>query len=173
MSLGGAVAAHAVAEGAPCDALALWAPAPAGLRLSADEYRRVQIREALRIARPTLIHLFRDGSPYHVLRSWQTNGIRARIGTWDLFDALDTLGSLGRVGASPGRPPLLLVYAGRDGVLPRGAAEKARAATAGWARFHLVRRASHVSLPIEPETIGLTGAWLATTLASREKPGTP
>ncbi|NTV64951.1 MAG: alpha/beta fold hydrolase, partial [Oscillochloris sp.] len=57
MSLGGAVTARAVAEGAPCAALVLW-EAPPRLRLSAKEYRRAQIGEALRIARPPLLHLF-------------------------------------------------------------------------------------------------------------------
>jgi dienelactone hydrolase len=169
MSLGGAVTARAVAEGAPCDALALWA-VPPRLRLDARAYRRVQIAEGLRIARPTLLHLFRDGSPYHVVRAWQTSGIRARIGTWDLFDALDLLGSLARVGRRPDRPPLLLVYAGRDAVLHPGSDREVEAATAGWGRFHRVRGASHVSLPIEPETIELTAAWLARELAASAGP---
>jgi alpha-beta hydrolase superfamily lysophospholipase len=160
MSLGGAVTARAVAEGAPCDALVLWA-VPPRLRLDMRQYRRVQLAEGVRIARPSLLHLFRDGSPYHVVRAWQTSGIRARIGTWDLFDALDLLGSLGRIAARPDRPPLLLVYAGRDAVLPPGADREVEAATAGWGRFHRIRGASHVSLPIEPETIQLTAEWLA------------
>lgn len=160
MSLGGAVTARAVAESAPCDALVLWA-VPPRLRLDLRQYRRVQIAEGLRIARPTLLHLFRDGSPYHVVRSWQTSGIRARIGTWDLFDALDLIGSLRRIAARPERPPLLLVYAGRDAVLPPGADREVEAATAGWGRFHRLRGASHVSLPIEPETIDLSARWLA------------
>lgn len=168
MSLGGAVTARAVAEGAPCDAMVVWA-APPRLRLSLAEYKGVRVREGLRIARPTLLHLFRDGSPYHVVRAWQTSGIRARIGTWDLFDALDLLASLGRIAAREQRPPLLLVYAGRDAVLHPGSGEEVRGATAGWGEFHLVKRASHVSLPIEPETIGVTAAWLGDALAQRAR----
>lgn len=163
MSLGGAVTTRAVADGAPCDALALWA-VPPRLRLTAAEYRRTQIREALRLARPQLLHLFRDGSLYHVIRAWQTSGIRAQIGTWDLFDALDPPGSLRRIGARAGRPPLLLVYAGRDGVLPAGSAAEMQAATTGWGEFHLMRGASHVSVPIELATIRLTADWLAARL---------
>jgi pimeloyl-ACP methyl ester carboxylesterase len=159
MSLGAVVAARAVAEGAPCDALVLW-EAPPELRIPNELYRRVQLTEARRIARPTLLHLFRDGSAYHVARAWQTSGIRARIGTWDLIDALDLLGSLATIGARDDRPPLLLIYAGRDAVLPPGSDARAREATAGWADFHLVRGASHVSLPIEPETLRVTGEWL-------------
>lgn len=165
MSLGGAVTARAVAEGAPCDALVLWA-VPPRLRLTAAEYRRTQISEALRLARPQLLHLFRDGSLYHIVRAWQTSGIRAQIGTWDLFDALDPPGSLRRIAAQAGRPPLLLVYAGRDGVLPAGSAEEMQAATTGWGAFHLVRGASHVSVPIEPATIRLTVDWLAAALGT-------
>jgi alpha-beta hydrolase superfamily lysophospholipase len=164
MSLGGTVTARAVADGAPCEALALWAT-PLRLRMSMAEYRRAQIIEALRLVRPQLLHLFRDGSPYHVARAWQTSGIRARIGTWDLFDALDAPGSLRRIAARAERPPLLLIYAGRDGVLPAGSAEAMRAATAGWGEFHLVRGASHVSVAIELETLRRTGAWFAARLA--------
>jgi pimeloyl-ACP methyl ester carboxylesterase len=159
MSLGGAVTARAAAEGAPCDALVLW-EAPPRLRLTEEEYRWVQVREGLRLARPTLLHLFRDGTAYHVARAWQTSGIRAQIGTWDLFEALDLLGSLRRVQRAVTAPPLLLVYAGRDAVLHAGSDEEVRVTTAGWGEFHRVAKASHVSLPIEPETIAVTIAWL-------------
>ncbi len=159
MSLGGAVTARAVAEGAPCDALILW-ESPPRLRLTDAEYHRVQITEAIRVIRPSLLHLFRDGSAYHVARGWQTSGIRARIGTWDLFDALDLLGSLDRVQARPDRPPLLLVYAGNDAVLHPGSDTEVHIATAGWATFQRIPGACHISLPIEPETIRLTVRWL-------------
>ncbi|NTV64876.1 MAG: alpha/beta hydrolase, partial [Oscillochloris sp.] len=153
------VTARAVAEGAPCAALVLW-EAPPRLRLSAKEYRRAQIGEALRIARPPLLHLFRDGTPYHIIRGWQTSGIRAAIGTWDLFDALDLPGSLARVKDRVPRPPLLLMYGGRDAVLRAGSDEEVRAASVGWGEFHRLPQASHLSLPIEPETIGLSVKWL-------------
>ena len=162
-SLGGSVVARAAAEGAPCDALVIWA-APPHLRLTPTEYRRTQVTEALRIFRPPLLHLFRDGSLYHVVRAWQTSGIRAQLGTWDLFAALDLVGSLAALRAHPTRPPLLLVYAGRDAVLRPGAAATVRQASTAWATFHLVRRASHVSLAIEPETIRVTTRWLGVHL---------
>lgn len=159
MSLGGAVAARAVAEGAPCDALAIWA-APAQLRLDAAAYRQVQIHEATRLARPQLLHLFRDGSLPHIVGAWRTSGIRASIGTWDLFDALDLLGSLQRIGVRPDRPPLLLYYAGRDAIVGLEQAEAVREATAGWGEYRLVRGASHISLPIEEAVIGGTVGWI-------------
>jgi len=165
MSLGGAVAARAAAEGARCDALVLW-ESPPRLRLAADAYRRVQLAEARRILRPQLAHLLRDGSLWHVVRAWRTTGIRATIGTWDLFDVLDLLGSLGRL-AGAARPPLLLCYAGRDAVVPRAAAEEVRAATEGWADWRLVAGASHLSLPIELEVVEGTAAWLEGRLAPK------
>ncbi len=164
MSLGGAVAARAVAEGALCNALALWA-APPRLRLNATAYRQAQIREGLRLVRPQLLHLLRDGSPYHVIRAWQTSGIRARIGTWDLFDALDLPGSLRSLRLDPDRPPLLLYYAGSDAVLPSGSLEEVRQLTADWGSLRVVRGASHVSLPIELEVIKGTTAWFREQLS--------
>ncbi len=163
MSLGSAVTARAVAEGAPCDALVLW-EAPPRLRLTLAAYRRAQLLEAIRIVRLPLLHLFRDGTAYHVVRAWQTSGIRAQIGTWDLFDALDLLGSLARVRVRDRRPPLLLYYAGNDAVLHPGSDVEVERATTGWGELRRVRGASHVSLPIEPEVIAGSATWLATAL---------
>ncbi|EFO80416.1 alpha/beta hydrolase fold-containing protein [Oscillochloris trichoides DG-6] len=163
MSLGGAVTANAVAHGATCDALVIW-ESPPRLRVDRAGYRRMQIKEILRIARPPLIHLFRDGTLYHIIMAWQTSGIRAQIGTWDLFDVLDLVGSLERIKRDPQRPPLLLVYAGRDAVLPPGSAQEVARTSAGWGEFHLLPRASHLSLPLEPEAIALSRAWLGRVL---------
>lgn len=163
MSLGGAVTVRAVADGAPCDALALWA-VPPRLRMSAAEYRRARRVEGLRLIRPQVLHLFRDGALHRVVGAWRTSGIRARISTWDLFDALDVLGSLRRIMAQAKRPPLLLIYAERDGVLPARAEATICAATAGWGEFHLVRGASHVSVAIELETLRRTSAWFRAQL---------
>jgi pimeloyl-ACP methyl ester carboxylesterase len=170
MSLGGAVATAAIAAGTHVDALAIWA-SPPRLRLDAKAYRRVVRQEALRLATPALIHLLRDSSIEHLVRAWKTSGIRARIGTWDLFDALDLLGSLGTIRALPEaqRPALLLVYGGRDVIVGRAAAEEVRAATADWAEFELQRWASHISLPNETWTIERSTSWLAQQLAPSEQ----
>ncbi|RRR77251.1 MAG: alpha/beta hydrolase [Candidatus Viridilinea halotolerans] len=159
MSLGGAVAVRAVAEGAQPDALVLWVTPPR-LRLNHAAYRRAQRLEALRIVRRPLLHLFRDGAPQHIVAAWQTSGIRAQIGTWDLFAALDVLGSLARVKPKATRPPLLLYYAGRDAVLPADSMAEMANATAGWGDVRLVPGASHVSLPIELAVIEGTVEWL-------------
>ncbi|MCX7861145.1 MAG: alpha/beta fold hydrolase [Chloroflexus sp.] len=159
MSLGGAVLARAVADGAPVDALALW-EVPPRLRLNAREYRQVQIREALAIIQLRMLHLFRDGAIDHVIRAWQTSGIRATIGTWDLFDALDVPGSLRALAQRQPPLPSLMVYAGRDAIVPPAAATEIAALAAGWTEYHLLPFASHISLPIDLACISLTSAWL-------------
>jgi pimeloyl-ACP methyl ester carboxylesterase len=160
MSLGGAVTARAVADGADCDGLVLW-ETPVRLRLDRSAYRAVQLREALGILRPSLLHLFRDGSLVWVMLAWRTSGIRAEISTWDLFDALDARGSLKRMAARTDRPALLMVYAGRDNLIGPEQFTAMQETTTGWAEIVLVPGASHVSLPIEPETIKKTVAWIA------------
>jgi pimeloyl-ACP methyl ester carboxylesterase len=170
MSLGGALAIAAVSGGSVVDALALWAT-PTRLRLDGPSYRRVVRQEAVRLATPALLHLLRDSSLYNIVRAWKTSGIRATIGTWDLFEALDVLGNLRVIGAQPEtqRPALLLVYGGRDVIVGPAAAEDVRAAAAGWARFELRRWASHISLPSELRTIELTADWLAHQFAQTEQ----
>nr|MCU0495250.1 alpha/beta fold hydrolase [Chloroflexaceae bacterium] len=139
ISLGGCVAARAVANGTAVDALALW-EAPTELALTKQQIDRIVIIEALRLLRPSVLPILRDGSLYHVIRAWQTTGIRAEIGTWDLFMALDLLGSLRKM-AEEARTetPLLLVYGGNDAIVLPGEAERVRQARPPWARFELRR----------------------------------
>ncbi|MFN3374057.1 MAG: alpha/beta hydrolase, partial [Chloroflexus sp.] len=158
MSLGGAVLARAIANGAPVDALALW-EVPPRLRLTAREYRQVQIREALAIVQLRMLHLFRDGAIDHVIKAWQTSGIRATIGTWDLFDALDVPGSLRTLAHRQPLLPTLMVYAGRDAIVPPAATAEIAALAADWAEYHLLPFASHISLPIDLACITLTSDW--------------
>ncbi|WP_322816961.1 alpha/beta hydrolase [Chloroflexus sp.] len=160
MSLGGAVLARAIANGADVDALALW-EVPPRLRLDARAYRQVQIREALAILQLRMLHLFRDGAVDHVIRAWQTSGIRATISTWDLFDALAFPDSLRTLAWREPPLPTLLVYAGRDAIVPPAAAAEVAALAAGWAEYRLLPFASHISLPIDLECITLTVDWLA------------
>jgi pimeloyl-ACP methyl ester carboxylesterase len=160
MSLGGAVSARAIAEGVAVDALVI-EESPPQIRLDLPGYRRVQRLEAQRLLTPRLLHLFDDGNPYHVVRAWRSTGIRASIGTWDLFDALDLLGSLRRIGERPAheRPPTLLVYGDKDSIVPNDQMARVREVAQGWARFELLPGASHISLPIELRTIRLACAW--------------
>jgi pimeloyl-ACP methyl ester carboxylesterase len=157
MSLGGAVSA-AAAVTTPPDALVLW-EVPPRLRLDAAAYRRVQLREALAILQPRLAYLFRDAGLLPIIRAWRTSGIRAAIGTWDLFDRLALPAGLTRLRRQS--TPTLLIYAGRDAVVPPAAAAEVAALAAGWADFHLLPHASHISLPLDPATLRLTADWLS------------
>jgi pimeloyl-ACP methyl ester carboxylesterase len=160
MSLGGAVAARAIADGVTVDALVI-EESPPQIRLDLPGYRRVQRLEAQRLLTPRLLHLLADGSPYHVVRAWRSTGIRATIGTWDLFDLLDLLGSLRSLGqrGEGERPPTLLIYGDNDSIVPNDQMERVRNVATGWARFELLRGASHISLPIELRTIRLAREW--------------
>lgn len=175
ISLGGCVAVRAVADGVTVDALAVL-EAPTQLNLTRRYIRRVVIPlEAARLLRPSVLQLLRDGSIAHVIGAWRTSGLRATIGTWDLFTALDLLGSLRRIGARGAGPPLLLIYGGSDAIVLPAEAERVRQAMPADATFHLLPGASHISLPIEPRTHRLVLEWLDTRLrrpggASRPHP---
>lgn len=165
ISLGGCVAARAVADGAAADALVVL-EAPPRLHLT----RRQVVREALYLFRPGVLHLLRDGSLYHIIRAWESPPIRADISTWDLIEQLDLIGSLQRMTAdsSSGSSavPLLLIYGGSDAIVPLAQAEAVRRAVPASVAFHSLPRASHLSLPIEPRTLALVSTWLAKQLLS-------
>jgi pimeloyl-ACP methyl ester carboxylesterase len=162
MSLGGCVAARAVAEGLPVDALAV-VEAPPYLRLSHEQVRR----EALRLLRPAVLRQLRYGSAYYHIRCWlDTPRIRARLGTWDLIDVLDLLGSLRRMaedGAAGRVPPvpLLLVYGGLDAIVPPERAAQVAQARPPWAAYYMFPDASHLSLSIDPRMLDLVCGWIA------------
>jgi alpha-beta hydrolase superfamily lysophospholipase len=153
-SLGGCIAARAVADGARVDALALL-EAPLRLRLT----RRQMYLEAWRLLRPVVLRLLREGSPYHLAHTWITSPpIRARIGTQQLIAALDLPGSLRRIGEQG--VPLLAVYAGRDAIVPREQARQVQQALPPGAAFHLLPEASHLSLVVDPRMYWLVSEWL-------------
>lgn len=168
ISLGGAVAGRAAADGAPLEALVLL-EAPARLRLTVRDIRRIQVFETLSLLRPAVLDLLAEGSPYHVIRAWESPRIRARIGTWDLFDRLDLLGSLKRLGHAETQLPLLLIYAGSDAIVSRKQAALVRAHMPAWAEYHMRPRASHISLPIERVTIRIVADWLAQQVGAARK----
>jgi pimeloyl-ACP methyl ester carboxylesterase len=162
MSLGGCVAARAVAEGLAVDALAV-VESPPYLRLS----REIVRREVLRLVRPATLRQFRYGTPYYLARCWvDTPRIRARLSTWYLIDALDLLGSLRRIaadGAAEHTPPvpLLLVYGGLDAIVPPERAAQVAQARPPWAAFYIFPDASHLSLSIDPRMLDLVCGWIA------------
>jgi pimeloyl-ACP methyl ester carboxylesterase len=154
-SLGGCIAARAVAAGAAVDALVLL-EAPPLLRLTRQDVRM----EAWGLLRPTVLRLLHDASPYHLVHTWTSSPpIRARISTQRLIEALDLLDSLQRIGEQEG-PPLLAVYAENDAIVPREQAERVRRALPAWAGFHLLPGASHLSLVVDWRMRRLVSEWL-------------
>jgi alpha-beta hydrolase superfamily lysophospholipase len=149
ISLGGCVAARAVAGGVDADAVAVL-EAPPQLHFTRADMRR----EALALARPRHLHVFSDCTAEHIVRTWSTAPIRAEISTWDLIAALDLLGSLPRIGV-----PTLLLYGASDAIVKRSQAEQARRAAPPGATFRLVPGASHLTLILNRDVLREIGEW--------------
>jgi len=149
LSLGGCVAARAIADGAPADALVVM-EAPPRLQFTRSD----MWREGRELLRPNVLGVFQDSSAYHIARSWSTTPIRAEIGTWDLIDALDLLGSLGRISM-----PLLAVYGGSDAIVKPAQALQVRDALPAGATFRLVPGASHLTLFLRRDIQRAIAAW--------------
>ncbi|MBK9715549.1 MAG: alpha/beta fold hydrolase [Kouleothrix sp.] len=150
ISLGGCIAARAVADGVAVDALAVL-EAPPALRFTQADMRR----EALALAQPRLLDLFGDCTAYQLASTWSTAPIRAEISTWNLIDALDLLGSLPKISA-----PLLLVYGARDAIVKPAQATQVRAAMPPHAAFRLEPGASHLTLILSGQTLRMVAEWL-------------
>ena len=84
VSLGGCVAARAVADGVAVDALVVLEAPPLLRYTQADVYR-----EAIALARPYLLDIFNDCTAQALIKAWEYPPIRAVISTWDLIAALD------------------------------------------------------------------------------------
>jgi len=159
ISLGGCIAARAVADGVAVDALAVL-EAPPLLR-----YTQVDVwREGLALAQPRLLGVFSDCTVYHLVRAWNSAPIRATISTWDLIAALDLPGSLPRIAA-----PLLLLYGSHDAIVKPVQAEQVRRAAPPGATFRLIRGASHLTLILTPDVLRLLGDWFALELGSADR----
>lgn len=159
LSLGGCVAARAIADGVPADALVVM-EAPPRLQFSRADMRR----EALALLHPRALDMLRDCTAYQLARAWPSAPIRAAISTWDLIDALDLLGSLPRI-----RAPLLLLYGASDAIVKPAQAAQARAAAPVHAEFHLVPGASHLTLFVRRDIQAQVAAWLAQRLGKSEE----
>ena len=149
VSLGGCLAARSVAEGVAVDALAVL-EAPPKLSFGREDIAR----EVAALAQPRLLDIFCDCTPLNLYRAWESPPIRATISTWELIDALDLLGSLGRV-----RAPLLLLYGSRDAIVKPAQAEQARRAMPPGATFRLVPGASHLTLILSPLALEQIRRW--------------
>jgi alpha-beta hydrolase superfamily lysophospholipase len=159
ISLGGCIAARAVADGLVVNALAVLEAPPHLHYTQRDVYR-----EAAGLARPYLLDLFSDSTVYHIYRAWEYPPIRAAISTWDLIDVLDLLGSLPKVTV-----PLLLMYGGSDAIVKPAQAAQVRAAMPAGATFQLVPWASHLTLILTPRALRRMGEWLEEALGEEKR----
>lgn len=157
ISQGGCISARAVAEGLAVDALVLL-EAPVSVAVT----RAVIRREARIVAHPAAWALHREVGTLELARSWRTAPTRARIGTVELIERLDIVGSVRQIEC-----PLLLCYGGSDAVVPRSQAHAVAAAAPPHAVFMLIPYATHLSLSIDRRVIRRLSQWLQRTLTSR------
>lgn len=156
ISLGGCIAARAVADGTPVDALVLM-EAPPLLHFTRADMRR----EALALAHWPAMQVFRNTSVHQIADTWSTAPIRAAISTWDLIAALDLLGSVKRIQA-----PLFLLYGGRDAIVKPAQAAEVQAAAPPHATFWTVPGASHLTLFLRRDVQERIARWFASQLHS-------
>lgn len=156
MSLGGCVAARAIAEGVEVDGLIILASPPVLHFQRSDVWR-----EGFALVQPRLLELFRDSSVYHMIRAWDSPRIRAQIGTWDLIDQLDLGASLAQITA-----PLLLLYGKRDSIVKPTQAEHVRQRMPPQATLDIIPGASHLTLMVMPIILHTVGEWIDTHLST-------
>jgi pimeloyl-ACP methyl ester carboxylesterase len=154
VSLGGCVAARAVADGVPVDALVVLEAPPQLRYTQADVYR-----EALALVRPYLLDIFHDCTAQALIKAWEYPPIRAAISTWDLIESLDVCSSLAEIAT-----PLLLIYGTSDAIVKLDQAAQVWAALPADAEFHLVPGVSHLTMILTPQVLELLGGWLEGTL---------
>lgn len=160
ISQGGCIAARAVADGLAVDALVIM-EAPITINVT----RAVIRREARVLAHPATWALHSDVGTIGLIQGWRTPAQRTRIGTVDLIERLDIVGSVARI-----RCPLLLCYARADAVVPVEQAHTIAQAMPPHARFMLVPRATHLSLSIDRRVIRRIAAWLHQALDDARAP---
>ncbi len=152
VSQGGCVAARAVADGVALDALVLL-EAP----ITIDVTKAVQRREMRTVVLPAAWALHRDLGTVGMICGWYGTPVRTRIGTVDLIQRLDIVGSVKRITC-----PLLLCYARDDAVVPIAQARAVAAAAPPGTPLVVVPAATHLSLPIDRRTIRHVTRWLRT-----------
>ena len=151
VSLGGCVAARAVADGVLVDCLAL-IEAPAAVNLAAVPYVRSELRGLLR-------PIFWRGTdtPLQLFAAWGGR-LDSEHGLSELFDLLDLRSALPRIAC-----PTLLLYGTADVIAPYVAIQPLLA-TMPNATLHLHGGASHLSLTMEPAPLEDLAVWLVHTL---------
>lgn len=166
ISQGGCISARAVADGTSTgmltvDALVIM-EAPASISITRAVYRS----EARILAYPVAWQLLRDLGTLGIYREWWTPAVRTRIGTVDLIRRLDVVGSVRRITC-----PLMLIYGGRDAVVPREQARAVEAAAPLGATFVLVPGATHLSLTIDRRVMRRVAVWLLQALGNERDEG--
>lgn len=156
ISLGGCVAARAVAEGLQLDGLAIMA-APTTVTVN----KRVVRNEYRTIGRRGTWALHRYAGTLPLLRAWRTEPTRSRIGTLDLIRDLDLPGSIGRLDG-----PLWLCYGSADLVAPLDDARRLIADAPAATTSLIVPRATHLSLPLDRRALDGLCHWLLAQQAS-------
>ncbi len=165
VSLGGCIAARAVAEGADVDALALL-EAPADAQVN----RRATRHERWTVMRRATWGLHRYAGTVPLITGWRTAPTRSHIGTLDLIRRLNLVGSVATMPC-----PLLLLYGTSDLVVPIAQARAIAEAAPAGTPFNLIAGATHLSLPIDPRAIRILAHWLGTFAAYgslKESPST-
>ena len=155
ISLGGAVAARAVADGVQVDALAV-IESPAELDLTTLSYQWPEFKGFLRLP------FWRSAdrvTPLQLLREWggrmdTTHTMR------EIFDLLDLRGSLRRIST-----PTLLLYGVDDVIAPFGLIQPLLAELPR-ASLHL-HRGTHLSLTMEEAPLADLAAWLVAASADQ------
>jgi pimeloyl-ACP methyl ester carboxylesterase len=157
VSLGGCLAARAVADGVAVAGLALL-EAPPYLHYTTANMRQ----EALALTEPFLFDLLGESTAFHLgatiydlIKVQSGPRIRAEIGTVDLIARLDLAGSLQRISA-----PLLLMYGERDAIVRPDQAALVRSYVPDHAAFHMVPGASHLTLILHPLALARLGEWM-------------
>lgn len=165
VSLGGCLAARAVADGLAVDGVALL-ETPVSLQFS----REHMIQEAQALTAPFLRGLFAESTAYHLgytiydLISVQGGPrIRCEIGTVELIAALDLAKSLPQISA-----PLLLLYGGSDAIVRKDQAAIVRRVAPPQSEFELIAAASHLSLTLHPDALERLGEWMCATLVREQ-----
>lgn len=158
ISQGGCISARAVADGMQAgtldvDALVIM-EAPASINITRAVYRS----EARILGYGAAWQLLRDIGTVGIYREWWTPQVRTRLSTVDLIKRLDIVGSVRRITC-----PLMLVYGGRDAVVPIEQARAVEAAAPPGATFVLVPGATHLSLTIDRRVIRDVALWLRQT----------
>ena len=125
--------------------------APASINITRAVYRN----EARILGYPVAWQLLRDIGTIGLYREWWTPAVRTRLSTADLIRRLDIVGSVRRITC-----PLMLVYGGRDAVVPLEQARAVEAAAPPGASFVLIPNATHLSLTIDRRVIRRVAVWL-------------